>query len=212
MDVLRQRLSAEIDQGEIIGRLGLAELGGGGHQLDRLALVDGAAAAGNAQHGEREHGLAVAGVGGALVPLLRLGVVAPDAHRVGIELAQHGHRLGIARLRAGGGEIERGLVLAALIGAEHQIDIGIVGRGRRDHGRSGRRARRGRWFWRGILLLGDGVRLGLRLFLGLVLGFFLGGGGVRRCGRRGDLELRGRGRRQQQRGQDGDARELHVGR
>ena len=70
-------------------------------------------------------------IGGALVPFGRLGVVALDAERVGIELAEHRHRLGVAVvLRALGRQIERGLVLAALIGAVDQIGVGIVGRRR----------------------------------------------------------------------------------
>ena len=126
-DVLRQRLSVEIEQRQIIGRLRVAELGRGRQQLHRLLAVDRAAAPGEPEHGEREHALAVAAVGGAPVPLGGLGVVALDAHRIGVEFAEHGHRLGIAvELRAVGRQIERGLVLAALIGAVHQVDVGIL--------------------------------------------------------------------------------------
>ena len=83
-----------------------------------------------AKHRQREHALAVAAVGGAPVPFGCLRIVALDAHRIGVEFAEHRHRLRVALLlRALGREIERGLVLPALIGAENQIDIGIVGRG-----------------------------------------------------------------------------------
>ena len=43
LQILRQRLSVEIEQRQIIGRLGTAELGRGGQELDGLFAVGGAA-------------------------------------------------------------------------------------------------------------------------------------------------------------------------
>ena len=95
--------------------------------MTACSRLAGAAAAGQPHHGEREHAFAVAGVGRALVPFGGLRIVALDAEPVGIELAQHRHRLGVAgKLRARGREIEGGLVEAALIGAVDEVDVGIV--------------------------------------------------------------------------------------
>ena len=102
----------------------------------------GAAAAGQPHHGEREHAFAVAGIGRALVPVGGLRIVALDAEPVGIELAQHRHRLGVAViLRARDREIEGRLVEAALIGAVDVVDVRILEGGRRRGG--------GRWRCRG---------------------------------------------------------------
>src|SRR5436190_1279631 len=77
--VLRQRVAVEIEQRQIVGRLGVAELGRGSQQLDGLVAIGWAAAAGQPHHGQREHALAVAGIGRTLVPLCRLRIVALDA-------------------------------------------------------------------------------------------------------------------------------------
>ena len=77
-----------------------------------------------------QHGSGIAGSGGALIPFGSLAIVALDPHRVGIKFPQHGHRLRIALfLRASVSELERSLVLAALVRAEYEINIGIIGDG-----------------------------------------------------------------------------------
>ena len=73
----------------------MAELGGGGEQLRRLLAMSGAGAAGEVQHGEGEHRLAIAAVGGQPVPFGRFLVVALDPEAVGIELAEQRHRLDV---------------------------------------------------------------------------------------------------------------------
>ena len=55
----------------------MAELGGGGEQLRLLAMSVGDAA-GEVQHGEGKHRLAIAAVGSQLVPFGRFLVVALD--------------------------------------------------------------------------------------------------------------------------------------
>ena len=128
--VLRQDIPADIQQSEIVSRLGIAELGRGREQFRRLLAIDRPAASGKPKHGEFKHRLAVAGVRSALVPSGSLGVVALDTEAVGIQFAEHGHGLRIAVfLHALGREIEGGLVETALIGAVDQIGIGIIGGG-----------------------------------------------------------------------------------
>ena len=73
----------------------MAELGGGGEQLRPLLAMSVGDAAGEVQHGEGKHRLAIAAVGSQLVPFGRFLVVALDPESVGIELAEQRHRLDV---------------------------------------------------------------------------------------------------------------------
>src|SRR5712664_4003646 len=155
LEVLRQRLPVEIEQRQIIRRLRIAELGRGRQQFHGFLAIDRAAAPAEPKHRQREHALTIAAVGGALVPVGGLGIVPLDTHRVGVQFAEHGHRLWIAEvLRAFARKIERRLVLPALIGAIHQIGVGILWRG-------GGSYRRDRCCdrWRGLCRRGGSRRL-----------------------------------------------------
>ena len=110
----------------------MAELGGGGEQARRLGAVAQAGAAGDVEHRQREHGIAVAAVGREPVPLRGLGVVLRNAEPTGIKLAEqrHGARIALLvdalrRFREGGEEI------AALIGAVGKVRLDAAARRRR---------------------------------------------------------------------------------
>ena len=78
---------------------------------------------------EREHRLAVAAVGGELVPFRGLGIVLRHAEPAGIKLAEERHRLrvflGSTRLVA---IREGGEIMAALKGAIGEVGLGGAGR------------------------------------------------------------------------------------
>ena len=102
-----------------------------------MLAVDRAAPPGELHHRQRKHALAVAGIGGALVPFDGFCIVTLDAERAGIKLADHRHCLGVVgKLCTRQRQIERCLVQPALIGAVDQVGIGILeGRRRRGRGR-----------------------------------------------------------------------------
>ncbi len=79
-EILRKPDALEIEQAEIIGGCGVAKLGGGGEQARGLVGIFRTAAAGNAEHGEAEHGFAVAALGGDLVPFGGLHIVLARCH------------------------------------------------------------------------------------------------------------------------------------
>ena len=81
----------------------MAQLRGLVEQRGGLGLILRAAAAGEAEHGEREDRLAVAAVGGEREPGERFLLVLCDAIAVGIELAEQRHRDRVA-LFAGAAE------------------------------------------------------------------------------------------------------------
>ena len=117
-------MAFDVKQGEVVGGRGVSELGGGGEQLGALFAIDGASAAAEMQHREREHGLAIAALGSQPIPFGRLFVIALNAQAVGIELAEQRHRLDVFLLvRSTGRGRKGGDVVAALEGAVSKVGL-----------------------------------------------------------------------------------------
>ena len=92
--------------------------------LARGLAVARAGAALQAEHGQREHRIAVAAVGGELVPLGGFGVVLRHAEPAGIKLAEQRHRLRIVLLLdALRRQREGGKIIAALERAEGEVGL-----------------------------------------------------------------------------------------
>ena len=87
-EVLREQLPFDIEQRQIVSRQRLAELCRRREPFGAGVAVARAGAAGKPEHGEREHRLAVAAVGGELVPVGGFLVVLRHAEPVGVKLAQ----------------------------------------------------------------------------------------------------------------------------
>ena len=104
----------------------MAELCRRGEQAGGFVAILRAAAPADAEHREREHGLAIASIGGELVPFGSLLVVARYAQTVGVKLAEQRHGLRIALLL----DLlcrpqERGEIEAALEGVEGHVGAGL---------------------------------------------------------------------------------------
>ena len=75
LEILREQLALDIQEREIVGGFGMAELGGGGEPFGAGFAVARAGAAVDGEHRQREHGVGVAARGGEPVPVGGLVVV-----------------------------------------------------------------------------------------------------------------------------------------
>ena len=151
-EILRKQLPFHVEQREIVSGERLAELGRGGEPFGAGFAIARASAAGETEHRQREHRLAVAAIGGELVPVRGFLVVLRHAEAAGIKLAEQRHRFRVAGVvDAFGGKPECGEIIAALIGAEREIERLAVARCWRGRRRRRRLCRRRLWVWRGRL-------------------------------------------------------------
>ena len=101
----------------------MAEFGGASKKIDGGVPIKWAAAAAEPEHGQGEHRLRVAAIGGERVPGDRLGVVVRNAVAVGIQLAEQRHCCRVALLRNATACLgECGRVAAPLIGRIRTVD------------------------------------------------------------------------------------------
>src|SRR5207244_13654736 len=84
-EILGKLLPLHVEQPEIVGGGRMTELRRGGEQARCLAVIARAAASADAEHGEREHRLAVAALGRELVPAHRLRIVVGHAEAIGVK-------------------------------------------------------------------------------------------------------------------------------
>src|SRR5207245_992870 len=115
--VMRTHAAVEIEEPQIVDRVALPALRRLVEIVGRGLLVAGDAAALEIHHAEGVLRLAVAGLGGELVPLQRLGEIAWYAIAALIDEPDEGLCGGVAFLGAIDRELESGQVEAALEGA-----------------------------------------------------------------------------------------------
>jgi hypothetical protein len=118
-EVLRELLSFEMEQPEVIDGGGMPELRRGGQMLDGSGEIARTASPAEMQHGERKARRRVAALGRKDEPFGGLLVVLRYAGAVAVELAEKRHRLGVAVFAGKARRLgERRRVKAALIGRE----------------------------------------------------------------------------------------------
>src|SRR5215213_2080575 len=138
--ILRELLTLEIQQREVIGRRRGTKLRRRREELRRFAGIALAAAAAETHEAKLEHGFPIAPVGGALVQFSGLGFVRRNAKAVGVEFGQqrHGFRI-VLFLHPPLRFDQRGEVMPALISAISHVALRGGGREWRRSSRAFRR-------------------------------------------------------------------------
>src|SRR5262252_8381669 len=90
-EILRELLAFQVQQAEIVGGGGVAQLGGGCKEPRRLGAVVQTAPARHVEDRKREHGIAVTAVRREPVPLDSLGIIQPHPKAVGIKFSEQRH-------------------------------------------------------------------------------------------------------------------------